>query len=400
MMKVYGEKIIKTIYYAVILATFVSAYSCNIVNVDKMPVNQERSIKYKIILRDNSGYMVKLFGKDGIRNAEIDLKSNKQGNEYKVFTDTNGVAEITGILSDDYFITANRPMSPDEMRILTGVSSGDIKLTNLNCRVISLTPAKGTSVTVQMDIAISNSPIVISEIYACGPPGSGLYYHDKYVEVYNQSDSVQYLDGLLIVVVYANYYLGIWYADDTAYVHTKNIWKFPGNGRDYPIQPGQFVVCAEDAIDHRINAPNSVDLSHADFEFYKADAPDVDNPNVPNMVEIYQDAGNDWLIGGESGAIVLSNWPGNALIPSGDQFLVPIKSVMDGVEYLKDPTQLSKKILSPLVDAGSTGSIQFYTGKSMERKAITRSPRLILKDDNNSSVDFDILDHPTPDKYH
>ena len=55
----------------------------------------------------------------------------------------------------------------------------------------------------------------------------------------------------------------------------------------------------------------------------------------------------------------------------------------------KDPTRLDLKILSPAIDAGATGGIQFYTGKSMERKASSTSPRLILKDDNNSTVDFE-----------
>ena len=386
--------------YLFVLIISVIHFSCNILDIDNIPSTTERGTKYKIILKDNSGYMTTLFGNNLVRNAQIMLKSNMQGTEYNLTTDSNGVAEISGIISDDYLVTANRWMLPDEMKIINGVNRGDIKLTNTNDRIIRFSPGTGNEIIIPMEMAIGSSPIVISEIYACGPQGSGLYYHDKYVEVYNQSDSVQYLDGLLVVVVYANYYLGIWYTNDPDYVHSTNIWKFPGKGKDYPIHPGQFVVCAEDAIDHRINAPNSVDLSHADFEFYKDDAPDVDNPNVPNMVKIYQDAGNDWLIGGEQGAIVISNCPSDSLKQFGNQFLIPIKSVLDGVEYLKDPTRLDLKILSPSIDAGATGSIQFYTGKSMERKVSSISPRLILKDDNNSSVDFDINQHPTPDKYH
>ena len=168
-----------------------------------------------------------------------------------------------------------------------------------------------------MEMVVGSSPIVISEIYACGPPGSGLYYQDKYVEFYNQTDSVVYLDGLIVAVVFANYYLGIRYANDPDYVHTKSIYQFPGSGKDYPIHPGQFIVCAAEAINHKLVAPNSIDLSHADFEFYKPNGTGIDNPNVPNMIYIYQDSGNLWLIGGEGCAIVLSNCPVDSIKPFG-----------------------------------------------------------------------------------
>jgi len=95
---------------------------------------------------------------------------------------------------------------------------------------------------------------------------------------------------------------------------------------------------------------------------------------VPNMIRVYEPYGNDWLIGGEGDGLVLSNCPADSIIPSGDQFLIPYKTVLDGVEYLKDPTRLDLKILNSVIDAGATGSIQFYTGKSMERKAISTSP--------------------------
>lgn len=159
-------------------------------------------------------------------------------------------------------------------------------------------------------------------------------------------------------------------------------------------------MCAEDAIDHRINAPNSVDQSHADFEFYKDDAPDIDNPAVPNMIKIYQQAGNDWLIGGEKGALVIAKFPADSLIPYDDQFLIPYRAVFDGVEYSDDPTQLDKKILNQGIDASATGGIQFYTGKSMERILLSDDGMKKLKDENNSSVDFKIISPPSPGKYH
>lgn len=391
-------KIISRILLAfIVLHTF----GCSdLLNVESKPDKIEREITFKLVLNDNTGFMQTLFGNNHVRGAEVTLKSNLLGTEYKLVSDTNGVVSIKGILSDKYLVTANRQMTPEEMQIISGSSASNVKLTNKNKRIVELNAANTKPVQLDMELVVGTSPLIISEIYGCGPSGSGLYYHDKYVEIFNQSDSVLYLDSLMIAVVYSSSYLGLNYRDDPAYVHSKSIWIFPGTGHDFPIQPGEFVVCAEDAIDHRINAPNSIDLTHSAFEFYKDDAPDVDNPAVPNMIRIYQPSGNDWLIGGERGALILARFSVDSLKAFDDQFLIPYRTIFDGVEYMSDPTKLDEKILNQSIDAGTTGGIQFYTGKSMERLLISEIGRKILKDENNSSVDFVIIDQPTPQTYH
>ncbi|NWF90027.1 MAG: DUF4876 domain-containing protein [Ignavibacteriaceae bacterium] len=369
-------------------------------SVDSKPETLEREVTFTIALVDNSGYMQKLFGNNFVRNAEVTLKSNLLGKEYSAISDSSGTVKISGIISDKYFITAVRKMSPAEMLIISGSAISDVRLLNKNIRIVELNASSNHTITVDMEAAVGGSPLIISEIYACGPEGSGLYYHDKYVEVFNNSDSLLYLDGILIAIQYSSAVYGLNYREDPEYIHSKSIWMFPGSGNEYPIQPGEFVLCSEDAIDHRINAPNSVDQSNANFEFYKDDAPDIDNPAIPNMIRIYQEAGNDWLIGGEKGAIVLAKFSADSLIPYDDQFLIPYRSVLDGVEYSDDPTQLDKKILNQGIDASSTGGIQFYTGKSMERITLSNEGRKTLKDENNSSVDFMIISPPSPGRYH
>ncbi|MCK9425816.1 MAG: DUF4876 domain-containing protein [Ignavibacteriaceae bacterium] len=389
--------------YQLSFALIISVLSFNcsdILGTDPKPEKTEREIEFQITLKDNSGFMQTLFGSDKVRNAEVLLQSNLLGSSYHLYSDSNGVIKIKGIISDKYIITATRIMHSGEMQIISGTTVTNVKLVNKKTRILELNAASPANIDLEMDMVVGGSPLIISEIYACGPQGSGLYYHDKYVEVFNQSDSVLYLDKMMIAIVYTNSNTGLHYRDDPEFIHSKSIWIFPGTGKDYPIQPGQFVLCAEDAIDHRMNAPNSVDLSHADFEFYKDDAPDIDNPVIPNMIKIYQTAGNDWLIGGETGALILSNFSADSLLPFDDQFLIPYRSVFDGVEYKADPTKLDKKILNEGIDAGSTGGIQFYTGKSMERILISDSNRKILKDENNSSVDFMIINAPSPGKYH
>lgn len=382
-------------FLSIVLLTAICGCNSLIDSVEK-PGSLEKNSTFKIVLKDKTGYFKKLYGTDFVANAEILLKSNSLGNEIKAESDSTGVVTLNSIISDKYLITVNRILSPDEMFKATGTASVNYKLTNKDVGVIELDASSTKPVELNLNIAVTNSPLVLSEIYVCGPTGSGLYYHDKYIEVYNNSDSVLYLDKIIVALVYVNSYLGISYVNDPTYVHSKTIWTFPGNGRDYPIQPGQYIVCAEDAIDHRLNAPQSVDLSRANFEFYKDDAPDIDNPNIPNMVKIFQTSGNDWTPAAEKGAIVLAQMNVDSLQNYDDHMLIPIDKIIDGVEYLDDVTRLDKKILTPKIDPGATGGIQFYTGKSMERILITKDGKTRLKDDNNSTLDFKVYTHPSP----
>lgn len=388
----------KILFKSFVMFFSITILSCSsIVDFEKKPVAIERKQIFRLKFVDYSGYMESLFGNKAVRDAKVFIKSNLLGEEFNLITDTSGIVEISGVVSDKYIISASREMSPDEMELITGYKIYNHKLSNTRIKLIELRADLTETIEIPMDVVIGGSPIVISEIYACGPPGSGLYYHDKYVEIYNQTDSVVYLDKIIVAVVYASSYLGQNYVNDPEFVHSKNVWIFPGNGTDYPLYPGEFAVCAADAIDHRLNAPNSVDLSNVKFEFYKDDAPDIDNPSIPNMIKIYQSAGNDWLIGGEQGAIVIAKMPIDSLKWFGDQLLIPYRYVLDGVEYLKDPMKLENKILNHSIDGGGTGGIQFYTGKSMERIALNVEGRMVLKDDNNSSVDFVVINKPTPE---
>ncbi|MBN1350506.1 DUF4876 domain-containing protein [candidate division KSB1 bacterium] len=369
--------------------------SCEgILNIKEKPQAIERNTRFQIFLEDRSGYMVQLKGTPGVADADVLLKSKTLGIEMNLISDSTGTIQLGNALSDDYFISAVREMKADEMQQIIGFPNSHIKLKNTTRGVITLRADVDSALVVPMFAVATGSELVISEIYACGPPEAGLYYHDKYLEVYNQSDSTIYLDSLLIVVG------GRYIVRDPDFVYSKNIWIFPGSGTEYPLEPGQFAVCAEDAIDHRINAPFSVDLSAVRFEFYKPESPDIDNPAIPNMIRILQVSGNDWLIGGEKDALMIARIHPDSLAYRNEHLLVPTGCIIDGVEYLDDPTFLSDKKIHESIDAGATGGIEFYTGKSMERIVLLKDGKLILKDDDNSSLDFRVIDAPTPEYHH
>lgn len=67
-------------------------------------------------------------------------------------------------------------------------------------------------------------------------------------------------------------------------IWTNSYVQFPGGGRDYAVRPGRAVLVVMDAIDHRPYAPGMHDLTRADFEY--VGAADVDNPAVPNLLDV------------------------------------------------------------------------------------------------------------------
>lgn len=219
----------------------------------------------------------------------------------------------------------------------------------------------------------------INEIYSVGPPNNYHYYEDQFIELYNSSEDTIYYDGMLIVRIY---HLLAW---------PSAIFQFPGEpltGHEYPMPPGAFVVVAIDAMDHT-NIPNfplpeSVDLSHADWEFVNSmDYGDYDNPDVPNLENIEVGSRNDFGIGLNMDVILITDGSDLNYVDG-----IAIESVVDGVEFASFSTHL--KDIEKEVDRGFGGiGLTKYSGQSLERVAVGF-------DSNNSTVDFEIIDHPTP----
>jgi hypothetical protein len=384
----------------ILIVLMVLSMGCEkLVDFEEKPDAKERRTTFNIQIIDSTGIMENVYGKSYASDASVLIKSNLMKTEYDKVSNDKGMVNIENAISDKYIVSVSRPVTPEEMEKAFGEKKYQRKLVNSSMGTVELRADQTDTVKVYLDKLIVESPLVISEIYSVGPPDAGLYFHDKYVEVFNQSNETVYLDKIIIATVYSVSYSGLSYVDDPDYVHSSNIWKFPGDGDDYPIEPGEFVVCAEDAIDHTVNAPKSIDLSDVSFEFYKSDAPDLDNKNVPNMKKIYQSSGFDWLIGGEQGAIVLSTAHKDSLKWYDDHYIIPNETVLDGVEYLDDVTRLEEKILYPGIDAGAAGGLEFYTGKTLERIPVFKDGRYQMKDDNNSSLDFNIYSKPSPE-YH
>ncbi|HDR05564.1 MAG TPA: DUF4876 domain-containing protein, partial [Candidatus Marinimicrobia bacterium] len=233
-------------------------------------------------------------------------------------------------------------------------------------------------------VRISGKPgLKINEIYSAGPPNRIFYFYDQFIELYNSSADTVYLDGMIICRMGPCTID----ADNVTY-----IYQFPGepvSGREYPVAPGQFVVCAQDARNHVIvqgndTLINSIDLSNADWEFVNAaDYADTDNPDVPNIWNIKEGNRVDFMISLTSDIILLGDGRDNYYIDGID-----METIIDVVEYSSLSTH--KKGITEKLDAGFAGVGQKkYSGQSIERIA----PGF---DTDNSTLDFTIRPYPTP----
>jgi hypothetical protein len=76
---------------------------------------------------------------------------------------------------------------------------------------------------------------------------------------------------------------------------------------------------------------------------------------------------------------------------------LPKWAIIDGVEYKDNTAYYDHKYLDASIDGGITGGIPNYSTKSVERIIDhIEDNRVIFSDNNNSSLDFRVLNFPTP----
>jgi len=294
-------------------------------------------------------------------------------------TDSAGLADFESVPYAEYKANVKAAVmlpaidNPDSLVEFTVVGAGVVA------------PGDGNVCIDTLEVIASGAEpgLKINEIYYAGPPNDAFYWYDQFIELYNSSEDTVYLDGIIICR------MGVFLENVTS------IFQFPGEpltGREYPVPPGAFVVLAQDAIDHT-NIPNfplpeSVDLSHADWEFKNSlDYGDPDNPDVPNINNIEEGCRLDFMISLLGDVILIADGSDHNYLDGID-----IESVIDCVEYYANSDHI--KEIEAELDRGFAGvGVIKYGGQSVER--ITAG-----FDSNNSSIDFINLSDPTPGYQH
>ncbi len=225
----------------------------------------------------------------GLPGLAVTLTPADSSRPARAFTsEGDGTVAIPDLVAGDYIVEASRWLTAAERAELAGGDDGD----GFATRTVLRTGTGVGSTTIGVPASRRRSLVISEWAFNVGStPGLGGYYTGGFLELYNNSDTTIYLDGMVVargLNLELDYPLypcnGPYYAftADPAGIWTLGYQVFPGTGHDYAITAGQAIVIATDAIDHRPFYPGALDLSHADFEF--AGSADPDNPSVPNMV--------------------------------------------------------------------------------------------------------------------
>lgn len=308
-------------------------------------------------------------------NAELILVS-EYGTQMER-TNEEGIVSLSDLPSAIYQISAKRE-HPEDSNILIVGSLIDIE-------VVSGSPVIDTIFAKPF----SSSGISINEIYSGGPVNNFNFCQDQFIELFNSSNEIKYLDGMQVFRLSntdngSKPPGGDWnYDDDIDGVSFA--FKFPGSPgeQNFPFEPHTFVVLAQDAYNHQNMVSSSIDLRNADWEFVnQLDALDIDNPNVPNLYNLRLDYVRDFLIRTYNDIVIIA---------SGDDAVwedgIDIETVLDGVEYqagISFPNTLDERI-----DRGWILNPPIYTGQSMQRREKGF-------DTNNGFLDWETIPYPTP----
>ncbi|PCH77712.1 MAG: hypothetical protein COB98_02635 [Flavobacteriaceae bacterium] len=293
--------------------------------------------------------------------------------------------------------------------------------------------------TLTLDAVEPNAGLVIKEVYYGGAAdGYASLFKDQFIEIFNNSAEVIFADGLYIANLYgetgnaSSKHPITEELDISKYVYADFIDQIPGDGTQFPVQPGSSIVIALNAVNFKEGNPKeafAVDNTGADLERYSVDWRenqgltgnayfDLENPAVPNMINIYMNNGL-WLFDLYGTSVVIfrqdNAFTENDIVTyvkegtTSEVFLtkISVDTILDGAEFLENSGAAAYKRIPTTVDSGfnflKADGGAFYSSMSMQRKIdevrSTRFGRLLLQDTNDSSVDFESIASPNQRGY-
>lgn len=382
------------------------------------------------------------------KGAVITISNLTTGQSYKdsLAVEADQVT-FASVVPGSYDVAVRLNLSAADYEALTGIRADGSVFFSGAANAQSAVAAQNT-INVGLRTGGGEGNWVIKQIYYAGSDNKdGALFRDQFLELYNNSATVLYADSLYICQVEGvntamenidmtkPFYLptGQWdwtkapgMADANAnkdYIYAGALFRIPGAGTTYPVQPGKSIIIAATAINHKApyvgnngkevtvrNPDLTVDLSHADFDVYMGDQPGV-NPLATDLktnkthLTVILNSNRDLVLDnpGREGVLIfkssadITTWksfksPDN--LASGKLRLQMPKSAMNIFDIVEiQPTEQTKrcpKRVSLEYDAG----FSYVTNGSYSSQALLRKTqkqdggRIILQDTNNSSVDF------------
>lgn len=309
-----------------------------------------------------------------------------------------------------YKITANGVviMSNEETRA-AGVGQTDLS-------------APLQTLTILLHAQKFHEDFIIEEVFFTGvrTPDNKNYNSSRYFKITNNTNKILYADKLIIG---QSEFLTTDDKNPTPYnvnmsFAVKGVMVLPGNGTDYPVQPGDFIVIADNAINHKNNTSTAFDLHNADFEFPSTNPSlgQVDNPSVPNAEVIYTQMTYNMFFLHNRGfeSYVIARFPTGetkdtflqnnkydytyvtsaGTVKAVSAYAIPNSWIIDA-ENNSVPTKFIHTLTSASMDSGwasvgSTDNDANRYGKSVRRKLSGQmsNGKNTYTDTNNSSNDF------------
>ena len=347
---------------------------------------------------------VKIVLPEGVADVQNLVVEAAKGNK----TTTLEVAKAENAVS----ATASLPQGDYKVSV-----SGDISAAKKAVGAAEVSLYADAEVEVKLSIA-SASPIIIKAVQYT--PGKMAYIQplsDTWIELVNNSDEVQYLDQIVLIggmgrQTKANAWQANGYESLYGGVTQSPVYAFPGNGTDYPLQPGQSVVVANAPINHTAQGEgfeNCADLSKADWEFYASyNAKDTDYEGIPNM-ELVHYPYTSQLNWGQN----FFAWAGLiAKLPEGvtpaqyaadeknlmttpgttssyKYLMIPSEYVLDAIDVWEADAEEHYPTFLPVDDAEGILGPAAWSGQGVRRKVTKiENGRAYYKDTNKSSADF------------
>jgi hypothetical protein len=356
----------------------------------------------------------------GVPEAEVHILLHGTAQWMIQYTDSTGTVSFEGLLPGLYRVYAGRVLTEAEAAGVGGL-----------IRALGDGRTLWVGGEAELELALlADRPgsLLISEIGNGGPPswetGGTSYYANRYFEVYNNSDSTIYLDGVVFGATAIIYKytrptpcsMTEPVRTDPEGVYARWMLAFPGRGTDYPIGPGEVRLVAVAAIDHTPVHPALPDLSDADFEIGGAGA--ANNPAVPDMVDIGLAPFYPQLLLGLRDVYFLSVPLDVAALPvlfrdgNGRQHVrVPREKLLDviALAHLRPDSDRDTPLCVPMlhqdfdryeggfVDIGFESDQAYRAVRSLQRRVlrVASDGRWILQNANTSAVDF-VHDLKTP----
>ena len=342
--------------------------------------------------------------------ADVRVEDVNTGSRYVSQTDAEGLAKFS-LPNGLYRVT------------LSGAAGKNVFNAAADRVVVS-----GGDRSISLDVLVSVAgALVIKEIYCGGCrklPQEGDYQSDQYIILHNNDYQVQYLDGVCFGTLspYNSASPNPWISEGGLPEFlpiTQAVWQFPGDGDDFPLQPGEdAVICLRGAIDHAVQYPLSVNLNRPDyFVCYNSTyfTNTVYHPAPGNLIsqDRYLDVviktgqASAYTFSISSPAVVIFRAEGTTIqdyvsvsenviqepgSPVDKVVKVPFEWVLDAVEVFDGRSSANQKRLVPSLDAGYVTQSDVFLGHSLiravDQQASADAGYEILADTNNSLNDF------------